>query len=84
MCDVGSRFADVAIHFAHDANVLVAVQERVLLFALDAHMAGTGVRRLVGLEAGMGEDNNEAPRVLVCGGNWDMLFGDELGQLRGR
>lgn len=38
VCNVGSCFGDVAVHLAHDANVLVAVQERVLVLTLDAHV----------------------------------------------
>lgn len=43
MCDVGSCFGDVAVHLAHDTNVLIAVEKRVLVLALDAHMAGSRV-----------------------------------------
>jgi hypothetical protein len=43
VCDVGSCFGDVTVHLAHDADVLVAVEEGVLLLALDAHVAGPRV-----------------------------------------
>lgn len=43
MCDVGSCFGNVAVHLAHNADVLVAVEEGVLLLALNAHVAGPRV-----------------------------------------
>ena len=39
---------------------------------------------LVGLEAGIGEDDDESLAVFVAIGNWDVLFGDELGEGGGR
>lgn len=43
VCDVGSCFGDVAVHLAHDADVLVAVEQRVLVLTLDAHVTGPRV-----------------------------------------
>ena len=84
MCDVGSCFGDVAVHLAHDADVLVTVEERVFFLALDAHVTGPRVRRLVGLERCMRQNDNQALRVLVGGRDGDMLLGDQLRKLRWR
>jgi hypothetical protein len=50
--DVGPSITDISVHLPHDANVLVAVQQRVLLVPDSAHSAG-GVGSLVGLETGI-------------------------------
>lgn len=55
--------------------MLVAVEKRVLLFAL-----GGSVR----LEAGVGQDDNKPFGVLVGGRNRHMLLGDELRKFGGR
>lgn len=81
MCYVGSSVADVAVHLAHDADMLVAVKQRVLVI-LDAVAAAVG--SLVCFEAGIGEDNDQALGVLVGRGDGDCLLGDELRQLRWR
>lgn len=82
MGNVGSRLADVAVHLAQDTNVLVAVQQRVLVISLDTHVTRTGVGGLVGLETGMGQDDDQSLGILICRGDGDMLFGDQLGKLR--
>jgi hypothetical protein len=79
MSDIGSRIADIAVHLAHDTDVLVAVEERVLLVALARSAASVGA--LVCLETGIGEDDNEALAVFIGGGNGDMLLSDELREL---
>ncbi len=84
MCDVGPGIANVPVHLAHDANVLIAVEKRVLFLPLHAHAAGAAVRGLVGFEAGIGEDDNQPLRVLVGGRDGRVLFGHQLGQRRGR
>lgn len=82
MGDIRPSIADVAVHLAHDADVLVAIQERVLLFP-DAIAVGP-VRCLVSLETGIGENDNETLGILVIGGNRDMLLGDKLRKRRRR
>lgn len=72
--DVGARVADVSIHLAHHTDVLIAVEERVLVLAVDASAAGATMRGLVSLEAGIGQDHNEPLRVLVGGRNRDVLL----------
>lgn len=84
MGNVGASIADVPVHLPHDANMLVAVEERVLVFAKSSGAVGPAVRRLVSLETGIGQDNNESLRVLVGGRNGGMLFRHELWQRRGR
>lgn len=54
MCNVGSGIADVTIHLAHDADVLIAVQEREFLVARRAARPATATMgRFVGLQAGI-------------------------------
>lgn len=85
MGDVRSSITDVTVHLAHDTDVLVAVEERVLLLAVGTEAAGaTAVRGLVRLEAGIGEDDNESLGVLVRMRNGDVLFGNELRKGRRR
>lgn len=81
MCNVRPRLADVPVHFAHDANMLVAVQKRILLLALDTHVASACVGGLIRLEAGVGQDNNQPPCVPIVGGDWDVLLRNELRKL---
>ena len=75
--DVGSCIADVAVHLAHDSNVLVAVQQRVLLLA---RATSSAMRCLVRLEARIGEHDDQALGVLVRGRNGVSLLGNELRQ----
>lgn len=78
MRDVGTSIADVTVHLTHDADVLVAVEQRVFLVALQAHAAAAAAARgLVRLEARIGEDDDQALCVLVAGGDGDMLLGHE-------
>lgn len=83
MGDVWPRLTDVAPHFAHYTDVIVAVEKIELVFAL-VGAATTAVRGLVCLERGITEDDNHALRVFVCGGDGCMLFGNQLGKLWGR
>ena len=55
MCDVGPGVANVPVHLPHDANMLVAVEQRVLLLLVGPIAAGAGVGRLVRLQAGIRE-----------------------------
>lgn len=76
MSDVRSCIADVSIHLPHDADMLVAVEQRVL-FVLD-HATTTAVRGFVGFETRIGEHDNQPLRVFVTGCDDRVLFGDEL------
>lgn len=76
--DIGASFADITIHLAHDADVLIAVQQRELLVLGAAAATGDG---LVGFQTGIGEHHNQALGVLVMGRNSHMLLGDQLGEL---
>lgn len=58
MGDVRARVADVAVHFAHDANVLIAIQQRVFVFTMNAGTAAATMRGLVCFEAGIGQDDD--------------------------
>lgn len=77
--DVWAGVADISIHLSHDANMLVAVEEGVLLLALNTHAAGPTVGSLVRLEAGMRENDNQPLGVLVGGCDGKMLLGYKLG-----
>lgn len=76
--DIRSGVADVSVHLPHDADVLVAVEQGVLLVA--AGIAATAVDGAVGLQTGIGEDDDQTLGVLVIGGDGDMLLGDKLGE----
>lgn len=73
--DIGTRIRDVAVHLAHDSNVLITVEQRVFVIL---HAVAATVRGLVRLETGVGEDDNQALGVLVAGGDGHMLLRDEL------
>lgn len=73
--DIRTRIRDVAVHLAHDSNVLVAVEQRVFVIL---HAVAAAVCGFVCLETGVGEDDNQALGVLVVGSDGNMLLGDEL------
>jgi hypothetical protein len=75
---VGSGITDVTAHFAHDTNVLIAVQQRVFFFFAARLAAAVGCT--VGLEAGIRKDYNQSFRVLVTGGNGHVLLGNKPGE----
>ena len=80
--DVRPRVADVAVHLAHDADVLVAVEQGVLVLGAGAMVAGgPAVDRAVGFEARVRQHHDQPLRVLVRGRDRDVLLGDELGEL---
>lgn len=80
MGDVGAGIADVAVHLAHDANVLVAVEQRVLVIfgAISA-----AVCSFVCLETRVGQHDDEALGVFIGRGYGVRLLSDEPRQ-RGR
>lgn len=80
MGDVGTRIANVPIHLTHNTDVLIAVEQRILVLTV---AAGTTVRSLVGLKTGIGQNNDQALRVLVCGRDGCALLGNQL-RKRGR
>lgn len=75
MGDVRTSIANVPVHLAHNANVLITVKQRILVLAV---AAGASMRRLVRLKTGIGQDNNQTLRVLVCGRNGCALLSDQL------
>lgn len=75
VCDIGTSVRDVAVHLAHDTNVLVAVEQRVLVIL---HAIPAAVRGLIRLQAGVREHDDQALGVLVILRDRDMLLGDEL------
>ena len=78
MGDVWTGITNVTVHFPHHADMLVAIQKRVLLFSASPEAAVPSVRRLVSFKAGVGENDNKPLGILVGGGNWDMLLRDQL------
>lgn len=80
MRDIRTRLADIAAHLAHHTNVIVAVEE--VVFVLPAARSATrAMRRLVRLERGIAEHNDQALRVLVIGRDRGVLLSNKLGQL---
>ena len=63
MGNVRTGVADVSVHFPHDTDVFVAVQQRVL-FVSD-HTVATAMGGFVGLEASVGKNNDESLSVFV-------------------
>lgn len=76
--NVRTCVADVSVHFPHDTDVFVAVQQRV--FFIPDHTVATAVRSFVGFEAGVGKDDDEPLSVFVCGSDGNMLLSDQLGK----
>lgn len=79
--DIGASFADITVHLAHDADVLIAVQQRELLILGATTATGDS---LVGFQTGIGEHHDQALGVLVMRRNGHMLLRDELRELRRR
>lgn len=77
--DIRASIADIAVHLAQNANVLVAVQERVLVFAVHARAARASMRGFVRLKAGIGQHDDESLRVFISRRDRCALFGYELG-----
>lgn len=84
MGNIGAGVANIPVHLAHDANVLVAVEKRVLVLSLDSSAADAAMRRLVGFEAGIRKNDDESLGVLVGRRNRHVLLGHELRQRRRR
>lgn len=82
MCDIRPGLTNVPVHLAHDTNMLITVQQRVLF--VPTRTAASTVGGPVSLQAGIGENNNQALGVLVMRGDGSMLLSDELRQLRRR
>lgn len=84
MGDVGTGITDVPVHLAHNTNVLITVEQRVLILTVHAIAASTAVRRLVRLKTGIGQDNNEPLGVLVGGRDRRALLSNQLREGRRR
>ena len=78
MGDVWSRLADVAAHFTHDTYMFIAIEQRV--FLISCTMSAPS-KSLVGLEAGVGENDDESLGIAVRSGDGRVLLGNELRQL---
>lgn len=76
MSDVWACIADITIHFAHDTDVFITVEERVLVL-LHA-IASNIMRSLVRLKARIRQNNDQSLRVLVITRDWNVLLGDQL------
>lgn len=92
--DVRAGLADVPAHLSHDADVLVAVQEGVLLVAgggadatgtargsIECHRVAAGAKSL---EAGVGEHHDETLGALVGCRDGGVLCGYQRWQSRRR
>lgn len=80
MGDVGSGVTNVAAHLAHDSDVFIAVEERIFLFFAAWLSAAVGCS--VGLETGIGQDDNQSSGVLVARGDGHVLLGNQSGEFR--
>lgn len=80
MCDIRSSVTDVAIHLPHYTDMLVAVEQ--CIFVVPPSRTSTrAVGRLVRLQTGVRQDHDQSLGVLVTGGDRNMLFCDESGEL---
>jgi len=73
MCDIGSCITNVSAHFAHHANMFVAVQQRILLFFARFSAMGS----FVCFKACIGQHDNQPFRVFVIHRDRDVLFSDK-------
>ena len=81
MGDIRPGITDIPIHFSHDADMLVRVEEGELLIAAGGSGTAT-VSSAVGLQTGIGENDDETLGVLVVSRDGHVLLCDELGKLR--
>ena len=80
MRDVWPGITNISVHLAHDANVLIAIQQGILVVSLDRRATGIGVGCFIGLETGVGEDDNEPLGMLIARRDGNMLLGYQLRQ----
>ena len=80
MGNIGSRVTDVAVHFSHHTNMLIAVEEGVFLISCAG--SPTTMRRFVSLKTGIGQDHDQALAVFI--GRWDrdMLLSNKVRKFR--
>lgn len=78
MSDVRASITDVSVHLSHNPDVLIAVEERVLVFSLHTHSARAAVRSLVSFKTGIGEHDDKAFGGFISWGNGSMLLGHKL------
>jgi hypothetical protein len=81
MCNIGSSVTDISIHLAHDADVFVGIEQRVLVVF---HAIATAVCSLVCLKTCVGQNDNETLGVFISRRDWCHLLGDEVRQCRWR
>jgi hypothetical protein len=74
--NIRTSLADITIHLAHDTNVFVAVQQRILLILRPSTARGP-----VGLQAGIGENDNQALSIPIVRGDGNSLLRNQLRQL---
>jgi hypothetical protein len=80
MGDVRPRLTDVAAHFPHNADVVVAIEQVVLVLAR-TRSAARAMGCLVCLKGGIAQYHNKTLCVLVVVGDRRMLLRDQLRQL---
>lgn len=77
MGNVWARVANVPIHLAHDAYMLVTVKKRVLLVLDSSTPASMGC--FICLQACIRQYNYQALRVLIVGRDRNVLLCNQLG-----
>lgn len=75
MGDIWARVANVPVHLAHDAYVLVAIKKRVL-FVLDSSTPAT-MGSSICLQTCIRQHHYQALSVLVVGSDRDVLLRDQ-------
>ncbi len=80
MGNVWTRFADVAIHLPHDADMIIAVEQRVTFLAHATTSSSAG-RSAEGLQARICKDDDQPLGISVMRADGDMLFGDQPRQV---
>lgn len=73
VCYIWPRLTNVAAHLPHDTNVIVAVEEVVLVLTR-TRASARAMRRLICLEGGIAENDDQALGIFVVGGYGNMLL----------
>lgn len=76
--NVRASITDVTVHLAHDSDMLVTVEQRVLILAMHASSTSATMYSFVRFKAGIRKNHDEPLGVLV--GWWDgsVLLCDQL------
>ena len=79
MRDIGPCVTDISVHFTHDPDVLITVEQRI--FFVPHVPSSTSVQRFVRLQTCIGQYDNQSLTVFVGDGYGCVLLSDKLGKL---